>query len=248
MRQEEATPSHSTTAQPEEVHTNYCYPKTYKKVRSLREQINHLADEFGIGRFEALALAKRLPSKPMFGEGWFACAKTSAVIKRHFPSINTLEEQHCKVIEFGHKILSRYHPFGNCSSLAIVPKNIQQHPRTRSFVARIETEQPGDIVIIAAQHGLYHRGRSTKAVYSTMHDNEFGLDSFWVACMGITHPERYHSRDELDAECPGDRLPIKSDLSSTMVPHYSFSGGRLGYCVGDASEAYERLGPVTGFI
>jgi len=47
-----------------------------------------------------------------------------------------------------------------------------------------------DILVVPAQFGLRHRGRSVRRVREVMNANEFGLGVFAIGIMLLTHPER----------------------------------------------------------
>lgn len=81
--------------------------------------------------------------------------------------------------------------------------------RTRDFYRRLESV-PGDVLILAVQTGFYHKCRSIQYVRRLIRSHEFGLDSFAVGCILLTHPERLRHFDHPRIDCPGSERCSRS--------------------------------------
>ncbi len=74
-----------------------------------------------------------------------------------------------------------------------------------SRFSRLAAAQEGqDILVIPAQLGLRHRGRSPRRARAFFAANEFGLGAYEVGIILLTHPERIVGRPDLWIDCAGD--------------------------------------------
>ena len=89
--------------------------------------------------------------------------------------------------------------------------HLRQHSRTVEALAKLAETQTGDILIIAVQYGMRHRGKSVRRARETFASNEFGLGAFAIGCMALVHPERYVRWEELDTDCAGDEFAPSAD-------------------------------------
>ena len=138
--------------------------------------------------------------------------------------------------------------FYNYRNGEIVPNKLRQHARTMDFLEHLESEQQGDILIIAVQYGMRHRGKSVRRARETFAGNEFGLGAFAIGCMALVHPERYVRWEELDTDCAGDEFAPFADGDFSLSPIFYFGGGELRFSTGDVSIAYDVFGSVSGFV
>lgn len=68
---------------------------------------------------------------------------------------------------------------------------LRQSARSVSFWNKLDAEQKGhDLLVVPAQFGLRHSGRSFRRACEVMDENECGLGVFAVGTMLLTHPER----------------------------------------------------------
>ena len=241
---------HSATNQyaNEVVSSNYTYPKEYKGPKSIAEQVKTIATTFGLNPTQALEFAKNLPTLPEGAEGWFAIPKVSAVAKQQFPAITDKAEQYCEAVKLVHTKLAESRSFYNYRNGEIVPNKLRQHARTMDFLGHLESEQQGDILIIAVQYGMRHRGKSVRRARETFAGNEFGLGAFAIGCMALVHPERYVRWEELDTDCAGDEFAPGADGGFSRSPFFCFGGGGLEFSTIGVSGAYGSYGSVSGFV
>lgn len=232
----------------EVVSSNYTYPKEYQGPKPIREQVETIATMFGLDPTTALEFAKNLPTLPEGAEGWFAIPKVSVVAKKQFPAITDKAEQYCEAVKLVHTKLADSRSFYNYRNGEIVPTKLRQHARTADFMEHMEAEQQGDILIIAVQYGMRHRGKSVRRARETFASNEFGLGAFAIGCMALVHPERYVRWEELDTDCAGDEFTPDADGDFSESPVFRFNYGGLMFYADDVSIASAGYGSVSGFV
>ena len=106
----------------------------------------------------------------------------------------------------------------------------------------------GDYYVIAAQTGARWKGKSVKQVREDYSLDEFGLNSYEVACILLSHPERLEKDGDLWIDCPGNDFSPDADGDFSEAPIFLFHDGevKLGtFWVGDASDCY---GSASGFV
>lgn len=233
----------------EVVSPNYTYPKEYSGPKAIEEQVENIAEKFGLDADQALEFAKTLPELPAGAEGWFAIPKVSAVAKNNFPTITDSAEQYCEAVKLVHKKLADSRNFSTFREGEITPSNLRQNALTLKFLEELEVSQQGDILIISAQFGLLHRGKSVRRARENFSVNEFGLGAFTLCCMALSHPERYVRWEQLHTDCPGDESSPGADGSLSKVPVFgSFRDDVLRFGTGDVSVASYNYGSVSGFV
>ncbi|MCX6753690.1 MAG: hypothetical protein NTV03_01380 [Candidatus Nomurabacteria bacterium] len=241
---------HSTTNQfaNEVASSSYTYPSEYKGSKPIDEQIRTVASLFGLDWTEAMEFAKNLPTLPEGAEGWFAIPKVSAVGKKFFPAITDPAQQYCEVVKLVHTKLAESRSFYNYRDGEIVPSKLRQHSRTVDFLEHLEAEQAGDILILAVQYGMKHRGESVRRARETFAGNEFGLTSFVLGCMALVHPERFVRWEELDTDCAGDEFSPVADGVFSRAPFFYFGNDRLRFGAYGVSDAFGYFGAASGFV
>jgi hypothetical protein len=195
-----------------------------------------------------LEFSKNLPALPNCAEGWFAVPKVSAIAKKFFPAITDPAQQYCEVVKLVHKKLAEVRNFTNYREGQITPNQLRQHSRTVDFLEQMETEQAGDILIIAVQYGMKHRGESVRRARETFAGNEFGLTSFILGCMVLVHPERFVRWEELDTDCAGDEFAPDANGSFSKSPYFNFDNDKLKFDTNDVSNANDNFGSVSAFV
>lgn len=158
---------------------NYGYPQGYA-VKPVCEQLVELSKHFNsLNINDVLAYSKELPALPAGAEGWFAVPCWEKVAKTYNEAVE-------KVLDLIGKTRTFYnHRKGNLG-----PKYLRLSERTAVALRILGEKQKGDFLLIPAQFGLTHRGRSVRRVRVVYAPNEFGLGSFIAGCMILSHPER----------------------------------------------------------
>jgi len=230
----------------EVVSSSYTYPKEYK-MKPIGEQVKFIAEKFGLDPTQALEFAKNLPALPEGAEGWFAIPKISAIAKKYYSESLNPANHYCESVRLVHRKLAKSRSFYNHREGQITMAQIRQHPRTQSFLEQLESEQQGDILILAVQYGIRHRGKSVRRARETFSGNEFGLGTFALGCMALVHPDRYVLWEELDTDCAGDEFAPDADGVFSDAPFFNFHGDELRFGTSDVSNARACYGSASAF-
>jgi len=223
----------------EEVESSYAYPKGYK-VKGITEQTNILRQLFpGIGFADEKLAEQPLPPN---AEGWFAIPKWQSVGKTYGEALQRVLD----LIE-----QTRNGVFHNYCKGRLGANYLRKHERTQKKLEALGEAQKGyDILVVPAQFGLRHRGRSVRRAREIFLTNEFGLGSYEVGIMILTHPERLMNYDDLWIDCAGDEFaPFGGDFHD--VPYFSFGGGFGGRVRFDTlwfDDANEFYGSASAFL
>jgi hypothetical protein len=220
-----------------EVESGHIYPNGYMP-KDLTEQTNRLRELFPrIGPANKTVAERQLPTH---AEGWFAVPKWESLGV-------TYEEALERVLA---KIAETY-PNGlfNCLEGKLARYYLRQTERTRVAFEKLSADQEGfDILVVPAQFGLRHRGCSIRRALEIFQADEFGLDTFSVACMIFTHPKRFQKCADLAADCSGDEYIPDPGGSRLRAPSFCYSdGNRLTLGGRWTDDASINFGSVSGF-
>jgi hypothetical protein len=239
----------------EEATSSYEYPSEYKGPKPIEEQILAIAKLFGLDSAQALEYVKNLselatfvPEKALPYVGWFAVPSFSALAK-FFPDIKDKAEQYCKAIKLALGKIAESRKFHNWREGQIVPAQLRISVRTAEKLAEIAKTQPGDILIIVAQLGRLHRGRSPRRAVECFGPNEYGLDALIGLAIALTHSERFVRSEELDMDLPGDEFDDPGDGDRFgLAPYLYFHGGGLGFDAYYVGFTHQSFGSASGFV
>lgn len=232
----------------EEISSGYTYPKEYKGPEPIADQIKALAKIFDIDPSYALEFVKNLPTLPDGAEGWFAIPSVNALAARFFPKVTDLAEKYYRAIILMHEKLGDARTFQNYCEVQIDRKHLRMHARTAHALALIQKQQKGDILIIAAQLGMRHRGRSTHRAREVFTADEYGLGSVMGCSIALTHSKRFVSYEELDMDLPGDEFAPAGDGQFGEAPFLGFSDDRLRFSTDDCDCYGARYSSASGFL
>ena len=232
----------------EEVRSNYTYPKEYKGPKPINDQIKAIAKIFGLDPSHALEFAKTLPELPNGAEGWFAIPSVDALAAKHFPEVTDPIQKYCQAVQIVHTKIADSRSFYNYREGQITPAQLRVHARTAHALDLIAETQKGDILIVAAQLGMRHRGKSVRRAREVFVANEFGLGSLAVGSIVLTHPERLVRWEELDMDCSGDEFSPEADGDFSRSPYFGFSDGRVRFGTSFVGGPHGYFGSVSGFL
>jgi len=208
----------------EEVGSNRVYPPTYR-VRPIEAQVTELRKFFpSLG-----SCMEKLARKPLLegAEAWFAIPRWQALA----PTYNEAVEMVLGVLATRRKLQNRI-------AGRLGPTYLRQSERSKLAAKILADQQQGhDILVVAAQAGMLHRGCSARRARLRMAGNEFGAGVFAVVCMLLTHPERLSCEDTLMIDCGGDEYSVRGDYTFDRVPlfDYDLSGIELSIFYEDRS-------------
>jgi hypothetical protein len=223
------------------------YPPEYGGPRPLTEQISHLVWRFGLSPIQALAYVERgLPQLPPGAEGWFAVPSVDGLAVRIFPEVADPVERYRRAVRHAFRVLGATQEFNNQSAESQVIPGLCRAERSAQALALIAQEQPGDILIVAAQIGRLHRGLAAREI--EFNAWEYGLGTFEAAVIILTHPQRLVRLEELDLDCPGDTCARMPDGQPSNVPVFSHSGSGIVCSSNWRGSCCDRTGQATGFL
>lgn len=219
----------------EEVESSYAYPKGYK-VKGITEQTNILRQLFpGIGFADEKIAEQPLPVN---AEGWFA-----------IPKWQTLAPTYGEAVEKVLAMIASKRKFYNYRDGQLGAEYLRQHAKTAKMFQKLGDEQKDyDILVVPAQFGLRHRGRSVRRAREVFQANEFGLGAFAVGIMLLTHPEREVQWEQLHIDCAGDEFAPDADGDFSRAPLFDFYDGKVEFGADWFDRAYGRYGSASAFL
>ncbi len=118
----------------------------------------------------------------------------------------------------------------------------------KSFKKIGDEQKNHDILVVPAQFGLCHRGRSVRRAREIMNAQEFGLGAFAIRIMLLTHPERLQHYDDLYIDCAGDEYSLDADGDFPRAPLFGFGNGRVGFSADWVRDAGSGCGSASGLV
>ena len=198
----------------EEVESSYGYLSGYKP-KGITEQTNRLRELFpGIGYANEKLAEQVLPEN---AEGWFAIPRWEKVAPTYGEAVQ-------KVLDLIKQ--TRSGAFYNYREGELGSNQLRQSAKSVSIFQKLGDEQKDqDILVVPAQFGIRHRGRSVRRAREVMNANECGLGAFAIGIMLLTHPERLKHYDDLWIDCAGDEFAPDADGVFSKSPCFLFVGG-----------------------
>lgn len=224
----------------EQVESTYGYLSGYKKPIKVSDQIDILHGFWpGLKTDKVSQILKNYSNLdiPDWIEGLFA------IIRPEFFSDKYGEELE-EVLKALSK--SRKEKFINYRENQLGPEYLRQTQKTITALQKITEQQDSDILILPAQFGIKHRGKSVRRARETFEQHEFGTNSKDTATMLITHLNRLQHYDDLWIDCSGDEFSGAVDRFS-RAPYFYFYGGLVKFNAGWFGIAHSRYGSVSGF-
>jgi len=223
----------------EEVESSYGYLSGYKKPRGITEQTNRLRELIpGVGYADEQIAQGELPKN---AEGWFAIPKWQSVAPTYAEAVQ-------KVFDLIKETRGKFYNY--CDG-QITNERLRQSIKTQGVFDQFAEAQKGyDILVIPAQFGILHRGRSVRRALEVMIDQgKFGLDAFAIGIMLLTHPERLENCDDLWIDCAGDEFDDPdSDASFGRAPYFVFNCGKVKFGTNGVVNASDGYGSASGFV
>ncbi len=219
----------------EEVESSYAYPNGYK-VKGITEQTNILRQLFpGIGFADEKIAEQPLPQG---AEGWFAIPKWQTLAPTYGEAVEKV------LVMIGSKRKFYNYHYGRTGE-----EYLRQRMKTAMMFQNLGDEQKDyGIIVVSAQFGLRHRGRSVHRAREVFRRNEFGLGAFAVGIMLLTHPEREAQWGQLHIECAGDEFTPNADGVFLYAPLFFFDGCELGSGARWFDDANEFYGSASAFL
>lgn len=220
----------------EEVRSNYGYPREYA-LKPPCEQLVEFSKYFhSLNIDSVLARSKELSILPAGAERWFALPRWERVA-------NTYNEAVGKVFA----VIGKTQTFYNYHKGQLGPKYLKLSERTAIALQMLGEKQKDDFLFVPAQFGFLHRGKPVRRVRIVYAPNEFGLGSFIVACMILSHPERLVQGKQLHVDCPGDEYSPNADGRFEEAPIFLLGNGEVRFGSSWIGRAAGYCGSASGF-
>jgi hypothetical protein len=214
----------------EEVKSSKGYPG-YKKPKKVAEQVKIIHGLFPEVKWGYFRPDESKIAVPDDAEGLFAIPRWKKIAP-------TYEEACEKVFALLKK--ARNGAFTNYREGELGPKQLRLSARTAEAYEKLDKKQNGyDILLLPAQFGIRHRGRSVRRARAVFTGNEFGLDPFAIGIMLLTHPGRLQHYDDLWIDCAGAEFAPDADGVFSWAPCFGFRDDLLRF------EAHV-VGPMCG--
>ncbi|MDO8579378.1 MAG: hypothetical protein Q7R72_00710 [bacterium] len=233
----------------EEVASNYGYLSDYKAPKPIHEQvkiIHQLFRNVSWGLFRNVSWGyfrpdERTVAVPSGAEGLFAIPKWQTIAPTYSEAIQ-------KVLDAIKKV--RYGKFVNYRDGQINEQRLRQTAKTKTAFDMLGDEQKDhDILVVSAQFGIRHRGRSVRRAREVFSQNEFGLGAFAVGIMILTHAKRFQHYDDLWIDCAGDEFDDPyAGVRFAQAPYFGWHGGAAMFNADGFSYAYESCGSASAFV
>ncbi len=222
----------------EEVKSSYGYLSGYKKPKSIIEQVQILRRLFpGIGYTDE-KIEKQ--SIPLNAEGHFTIPRWEKIAPTYGEAVR-------KVLDMIKN--TKNGMFCNYRKDQLSSEHLHQSVKSVQAFQKIGDEQKGyNILVVAAQFGINHRGRSVRRALEIMDSSEFALGVFAVVIMLLTHPERLQDYDDLWINCAGDEFRFVADGRFLRAPCFHFSGGRVRFVSNLVDKAHVGYGSASAFV
>jgi hypothetical protein len=220
----------------EEVESSYGYLSVYKP-KGITEQTDILRQIFPSLGFADEKIGRQ--PLPPHAEGWFAIPSWYKIAPTYGHAVQ-------KVLDLirENRNGKLYNWFEN------QPQYLRQSIKTaKAFQMFGDEQKDPDILVVPAQFGLRHRGRSVRRAREVMNAGEFGLGAFAIGVMILTHSERLQTYEDLWIDCAGDEFSPDADGRFGDAPCFYFlEDDRVGYGPAWFDEAGGHCGSASGFL
>ena len=219
----------------EQVSSARSYPPLYK-ARPVEAQVTELRKLFPrLGECNEKIGRRPLPDG---AEAWFAIPHWQALASTYNEAVEMLVEVMASKRKLSNRIIGR-----------LGPAYLRQSERSMLAEKILADQQQGcDILVVAAQAGMLHRGCSARRTRAALAGNEFGLGVFTFGSMLLTHPERLSSGETLMVDCGGDEYSVRGDCTFDRVPLFDYDISGIEFSIFYEDRARNLWGTPTGFL
>jgi hypothetical protein len=224
----------------EEVASNRRYPSAYHGFKSIISQVDILRRL--IPELENATYDENIATQPLppGAEGWVAIPRWDLIASTY----NIALERVLALIR-----QTRRDQFYNWRKGKINEQYLRQSILSIRFWQQLGEKQKGhNILIVPAQFGLRHRGRSVRRAREVFAVNEFGLGAFTIGIMLLTHPERLHRNDNLWIDCAGDEYALGKGGDFSRAPYFIFFGSAVRFDMDKVDSTGGHCGSASAFL
>lgn len=224
----------------EEVSSNYGYLSGYREPKSIGAQLKILRELFPTAQSASMNTQIILSGNQPGSEGLFAIPRWQLIAPTYGQAVELVLEALKK---------QRKGKFENYRQGQLGSDRLRETDQKRLALERLASQQAGyDILVVAAQFGLRHRGRSVRRARAVMGGQEFGLGACEIGIMLLTRPERLKTHDDLWIDSAGDEYSPGADGQFGSVPYFSFRDGQLEFDTYWVSAASDGCGSASAFF
>ncbi len=222
----------------EERTPRYGYPSGYRRAKPVADQMTMLKGFFPqLSSFDESAAAKNLL---LDAEGNFLIPDWRAIAPTYGEAVEIVLAALKK---------SRDGRFVNYREGALGSDRLRESVNKVKFFQNLRKEQAGhDVLVVQAQFGIRHRGRSVRRARFVMGKSECGLGAFEIGIMLLLHPERLAHFDDLWVDCSGDEYDYNADGVFSYAPYFYFYGVSLGFYTYDVDFPNAYYGAASAFV
>lgn len=222
----------------EEVESSQGYLSGYEKPKGITEQTNRLREMFpGVGFADEKIAEGELPAN---AEGWFAIPRWETIAPTYGEAVQKVFD---KIRE------TRGGRFYNYREGQLGKQYLRQSVKSaKAWEALGKQQEDYDILVVPAQFGFRHRGRSVRRALEVMNSSEFGLGAFAIEIMILTHPERLANYDDLWIDCAGDEFSPDGGGDFSLCPFFGFDAFVVRFYTYWTGSADGYFGSASGFL
>jgi hypothetical protein len=232
----------------EVVPSDWEYPNSYR-VRPVCDQLDVLAPLYP--RLDATHVeweARRFAHLPLGAELLQVVPKPTAVARAaRIP--DPYGAGYGELLELVLDHIGRARPLRNCREGRLGPNQVRLLYSTREQLRWLETETPGDFLVIPLQSGLRNRGSSDRRSRVEIdRGGQLALSPWEVGHHLLTHPERIGGPDQLFLGCSGAEYdPAGRGMYDENSMFFCWDGDRLSFGYGWVASSVARYGAASGF-
>jgi len=221
----------------EEVASSYGYLSGYKP-RPVSEQMAALKAIFpGLKSFDKSTAAKELPPG---AEGMFLIPRWETLAPTYGQAVEVVL---AKLAE------SRNGKFVNYRENQLGPNQLKESTKKAAMFQKLGDQQKGhDVLVVAGQFGIRHRGKSVRRARVVMGGLECGLGAFEIGIMLLTHPERLQHYDDLWVDCAGDEYAPDAGGGFYGAPYFRFYDEYLEFDADDVGNPGDYDGSASAVL
>lgn len=222
----------------EEVESSYGYLSGYEKADAHGTQFAAIKHHFPQAEsYDTVLAAKDAPAE---SEGNFLILPWQRIASTYGEAVE---------IVFAKLREARGGKFHNYREGELGPDRLQEEPKkVDAMKALAETQAGHDVLVVSAQLGLRHRGRSVRRACAVMNGNEFGLGAYEMGFVLLTHSNRLEQFDDLWVNCAGDRYRYNFSGEFISAPYFNFDDDELKFATDVGSDPYEYEGAASAFV
>jgi len=229
------------------------YPPEYQGAKDLHAQLQALVGILpGLDPEPALRWYNDVYTKlevPDWVEGVFAVPSEFALQRLFHPNIIDRAEAYCASVNLLMGKLASSRPSYNYRDGQIDQSHLWRTERTTLMLDALwEMQDKPDFIVLPAQLGMRHRGRSVLRAHECFVASEFGGGSLEGLPITLTHPERFVRWEQLRMDLAGDEFSSGADGQADEAPYLDFYDGEVKFDAYYHGNAYENFGALSCWL